>query len=89
VPIFTPILSGLGYDSVWYGVLIVLVLCLGGLTPPVGLNCFYMKGFCQDVPLSVIFSGVWPFVISIVIAMIALVFFPQIATWLPTTLYGN
>jgi TRAP-type C4-dicarboxylate transport system permease large subunit len=48
----------------------VLVLCLGGLTPPVGLNCFYMKGFAKHVPLSTIFSGVWPFVIAIVITMV-------------------
>ena len=89
VPIFKPILSGLGYDGVWYGVLIVLVLCLGGLTPPVGLNCFYMKGFAKHVPLSTIFSGVWPFVISIVLAMIIIMIFPELATWLPTTLYGN
>jgi tripartite ATP-independent transporter DctM subunit len=88
VPIFTPILAGFGYDGVWYGVLIVLVLCLGGLTPPVGLNCFYMKGFAKHVPLSTIFSGVWPFVISIVIAMIIIMIFPDLATWLPTVLYG-
>ncbi|NLM21530.1 MAG: TRAP transporter large permease [Peptococcaceae bacterium] len=89
VPIFTPILANLGYDGVWYGVLIVLVLCLGGLTPPVGLNCFYMKGFVKHVPLSTIFSGVIPFCISIVICMILICIFPGIATWLPTTLYGN
>ncbi len=88
VPIFTPILSGLGYDAVWYGVLIVLVLCLGGLTPPVGLNCFYMKGFAKHVPLSTIFSGVWPFVFSILLAMIVIMLFPGLATWLPTALYG-
>ncbi|MDR0851913.1 MAG: TRAP transporter large permease [Clostridiales Family XIII bacterium] len=88
VPIFSPILAGLGYDGIWYGVLIVMVLILGGLTPPVGLNCFYMKGFCKDVPLSVIFSGVWPFVICIVLAMIIIMIFPPIATWLPTVLFG-
>lgn len=89
VPIFAPILSNLGYDGVWYGVLIVLVLCLGGLTPPVGLNCFYMKGFCKDVPLMTIFRGVWPFVIAIIICIILIMIFPGLATWLPTTLYGG
>lgn len=89
VPIFAPILSSLGYDGVWYGVLIVLVLCLGGLTPPVGLNCFYMKGFCKDVPLTTIFSGVWPFVAAIIICMILIMVFPQLATWLPNLLYGG
>ncbi|MCL1828510.1 MAG: TRAP transporter large permease [Oscillospiraceae bacterium] len=88
VPIFGPILRGLGYDGVWYGVLIVFVLILGGLTPPVGLNCFFMKGFCKDVPLYTIFAGVWPFVICILIAMVLIMAFPAIATWLPTALYG-
>ncbi|MCL1829680.1 MAG: TRAP transporter large permease subunit [Oscillospiraceae bacterium] len=89
VPIFSPILSGLGYDGVWYGVLIVLVLVLGGLTPPVGVTCFFMKGFCKEVPLYTIFSGVWPFVICVVIAMVLVMMFPALAVWLPTTLYGN
>ena len=89
VPVFGPILSGLGYDGVWFGVLIVLVLCLGGLTPPVGLNCFYMKGFCKDVPLYTIFKGVWPFVASIVVVMVIVIAFPFLATWLPTLLFGR
>ena len=89
VPVFGPILSGLGYDGVWYGVLIVLVLCLGGLTPPVGLNCFYMKGFCKDVPLYTIFRGVWPFVASILVVMVIIIAFPSLATWLPTLLFGK
>jgi tripartite ATP-independent transporter DctM subunit len=89
VPIFGPIMQNLGYDSVWYGVLLVLVLILGGLTPPVGLSCFYMKGFCKDVPLYAIFSGVWPFVVCILIVMILIMVFPGIATWLPTVLYGS
>ncbi|MDY6825563.1 MAG: TRAP transporter large permease [Bacillota bacterium] len=88
VPIFTPMLAELGYDGVWYGVLIVLVLCLGGLTPPVGLSCFYMKGFAPHVPLSTIFSGVWPFVFATLVAMIIIMMFPALATWLPTYLYG-
>lgn len=89
VPVFAPILAGLGFDGIWYGVLIVLVLCLGGLTPPVGLNCFYMKGFCKNVPLYTIFKGVWPFVISVIVVMVIIIAFPPLATWLPTILYGN
>ena len=88
VPIFTPILSGLGFDGIWYGVLIVLVLVLGGLTPPVGINVFYMKGFCKDVPLHAMFSGVWPFVACTLLTMIIIAIFPATCTWLPTLLYG-
>ena len=89
VPIFKPIMAGLGYDGIWFGVLMVMVLILGGLTPPVGLNCFYMKGFCKDVPLHKIFAGVWPFVASIVVVIFIIMAFPALSTWLPTLLYGN
>lgn len=89
IPIFSPILSSLGYDGIWYGVILVLVLILGGLTPPVGINVFYMKGFCKDVSLQTIFKGVWPFVGCTLAAIIVITIFPGIATWLPTILYGN
>ena len=88
VPIFGPIMRSIGYDGVWYGVLLVLTLILGGLTPPVGLNCFFMKGFVKEVPLYTIFAGVWPFAICILITMILIAVFPGLAVWLPTYLYG-
>lgn len=89
VPIFGPILANMGYDGIWFGILMVLIICCAGLTPPVGLNCFYMKGFCPEIPLSVIFKGIWPFVWALMISMVIIVIFPSLCTWLPTLLYGN
>lgn len=87
IPIFYPIVvTSLGYSPIWFGVLIVLVLTLGGLTPPVGLNVFVMKGFAKEVPLMTIFSGVWPFVIAQLICLAIIVAFPAVATWLPDVL---
>jgi TRAP-type C4-dicarboxylate transport system permease large subunit len=78
----------LGYDPVWFGVIIVLVLALGGLTPPVGMNVFVMKGYAKEVPLMTIFSGVWPFVIATLICLALLVAFPPLALWLPNLIMG-
>lgn len=88
IPVFFPIVvTTLGYDPIWFGVIIVLIISLGGLTPPVGMNVFVMKGYAKDVPLMTIFSGVWPFVIASVICLIILLCFPQLATWLPNLIF--
>lgn len=84
IPIFYPIIvTTLGYNPVWFGVIIVLVLALGGLTPPVGMNVFVMKGYTKEVPLMAIFSGVWPFVVATVICIAILIAFPDLALFLP------
>ena len=88
VPIFKPVFAVLGFDGIWFGVIIVLVLILGGQTPPVGINCFYMKGFVKDVSLTTIFSGAWPFVIGVLITIAVVIIFPPLATWLPNVLFG-
>jgi tripartite ATP-independent transporter DctM subunit len=89
VPIFSPILRSLGYDAIWFGVLIVLVVALGGLTPPVGMNVFVMNIYAKEVPLYTIFSGVWPFVIATVLCMVMLVAFPELALFLPRLIMGS
>ena len=88
IPVFLPIVENLGYDSIWFGVIIVLIISLGGLTPPVGMNVFVMKGYAKDVPLMSIFAGVWPFVIATVVCLVILLCFPVLTMWLPTLLYG-
>ena len=88
VPIFLPIVTGLGFDPIWFGVIIVLVIELGLITPPVGLNCYIIAGIAKDVPLSKIFKGSLPFVFPILIAIVLVTIFPQIATFLPTLFYG-
>jgi tripartite ATP-independent transporter DctM subunit len=89
IPIFYPVVvTNLGYDPIWFGVLVVSCLIIGALTPPVGMNCFVTKGVVKEVPLMTIFSGVWPFVIANVILCVLITLFPSIALFLPTLIYG-
>ncbi len=84
IPIFYPVaVTTLGYDPIWFGVIVVLVVAMGVITPPVGMNVYIIKGIAPDVPLEVIFKGVWPFLIAILICVMILMAFPQIATFLP------
>ncbi len=85
VPIFFPIVISLGFDPVWFGVVVVMVVELGLITPPIGMNVFIIKGMAQDVKLSEIYAGVIPFVLAQIILIIAVVLFPAIALWLPET----
>jgi tripartite ATP-independent transporter DctM subunit len=87
VPIFYPVVTDvLGYNPIWFGVITVLVVAMGVITPPVGMNVFIIKGVAKDVPLETIFKGVWPFIIAIFACIALLIIFPQIATFLPNML---
>jgi len=83
VPIFFPLVLELGFDPIWFGVIIVLVGEMGVITPPVGVNVFVIKGIARDVPLENIFKGIFPFLVTLIIVTIILMVFPQIATFLP------
>ncbi|MBN1931304.1 MAG: TRAP transporter large permease [Desulfobacterales bacterium] len=84
VPIFFPVVSHIGYDPLWFGVIIVLVTQIGVITPPVGINVYVVSGVARDVPLHVIFKGVIPLLIALIIGTILLIPFPQIALYLPS-----
>jgi C4-dicarboxylate transporter, DctM subunit len=86
IPIVFPIVSALGYDPVWFGIIIVMVVELGLITPPIGMNVFVIKGIARDVPLETIFRGVMPFIVAQVILILILIAFPEIALWLPSTM---
>ncbi len=86
IPIVFPIVNALGYDPVWFGIIIVMVVELGLITPPIGMNVFVIKGIARDVPLETIFRGTLPFVVAQVFLIAILVMFPQIALWLPSTM---
>lgn len=86
LPFVVPIISGLGYDLVWWGIVNVMVIEIGMITPPVGINVFVIKGLRQDISLGTIFRGITPFLIANVIALLLVVLFPQLATWLPDLL---
>ena len=83
IPIFLPIVMKLGFDPIWFGVIVVLVAEMGVITPPVGVNVFVIKGIAPDIPLRVIFRGIIPFLGALIIVTIILLFIPQIATYLP------
>jgi tripartite ATP-independent transporter DctM subunit len=84
IPIFFPVVMKLGFDPIWFGVIIVLVAEMGVITPPVGVNVFVIKGIAPDVPLETIFKGIFPFLAALIIVTIILIVFPQIATFLPS-----
>ena len=83
VPIFFPVVKALGFDPIWFGVVIVLLGQVGMITPPVGVNVFVIAGVAKDVPLQTIFRGVIPFVLAMIICIIILMAFPQISLFLP------
>jgi C4-dicarboxylate transporter, DctM subunit len=84
VPIIFPVIEAMKFDPVWFGVIMVIVLEMGLITPPVGLNVYVLKSAAPDVPLTVIFKGIWPFLISAIALIIVLTFFPQVALYLPS-----
>ena len=84
IPIFYPVAVGiLGYDPIWFGVIIVMVMAMGVITPPVGMNVYIVKGIAGNVPLEKIFRGIFPFLGALIICIAILIAFPQIATFLP------
>jgi len=83
VPIFFPVAQALGFDPIWFGVVIVLITEMGVITPPVGVNVYVVSGVAKDVPLETIFKGVLPMLLALVICNLMLLIFPQIALFLP------
>ena len=83
VPIFFPVCVALGFDPIWFGVIIVLLGQIGMITPPVGVNVFVIAGVAKDVPIETIFRGVLPFILAMIICIIILMALPQIALFLP------
>ncbi len=88
MPIVFPIVTQLGFDPIWFGVLVVIVVELGLITPPVGLNIFVVKAVAEDVPMSQIFTGVMPFWVAMIVCLALLVAFPSISLFLPGTLFN-
>lgn len=86
LPIFFPIITQLGYDPIWFGVIVVLALEMGLISPPVGVNVFIVKSVVPHVPLGTIFRGVMPFWGAMIVTLILLVAFPDIALILPNTM---
>jgi tripartite ATP-independent transporter DctM subunit len=88
LPIVIPIVVALDYDLIWFGVLMVILLEMGLISPPVGINVFVVKGLVPDIPLARIFAGIMPFWIAMVVALILLILFPEIALFIPERMIG-
>jgi TRAP-type C4-dicarboxylate transport system permease large subunit len=84
-PIFYPAIIKLGYDPLWFGMIIAITVMVGVVIPPVAINVFVVRAVTKQ-PFSVIYAGVYPFLISLVVAAGLLFIFPQIATYLPSVL---
>ncbi|UCF56766.1 MAG: TRAP transporter large permease [Deltaproteobacteria bacterium] len=84
IPVMYPVILALGFESIWFGVIIVLVAEMGVITPPVGINVYVIKGVAPDVPLETIFRGIFPFLAALIVCVIILIAFPQIALFLPS-----
>jgi C4-dicarboxylate transporter, DctM subunit len=83
MPILFPVVMTLGFDPIWFGVMVVLLVEMGLLTPPVGANCYIVAGISNGVPLTKVFKGIFPFLTAMIVCAVILTIFPQIATWLP------
>ena len=84
IPLFFPIVTSLGFDPVWFGVLIVMIVQIGLISPPVGMNLFVLNSLLPNVGLGNIFKGCWPFVLVMIVVLGLLIAFPQLSLWLPS-----
>ncbi len=84
IPLFFPIVTALGFDPVWFGVLIVMIVQIGLISPPVGMNLFVLNALLPGVGLGAIFRGCWPFVVVMIFVLGLLIAFPQLSLWLPS-----
>jgi len=88
-PILLPIITAAGFDPVWFGVIVTINMEIGLITPPVGLNLYVINAIAPDVSLMTIMRGAFPYVMCMILAIVILCFFPEIATWLPDHLMGR
>ncbi|MFX0203578.1 MAG: TRAP transporter large permease subunit, partial [Candidatus Hodarchaeota archaeon] len=83
IPVFYPLIVGVGFDPIWFGIIVVVVSEIALITPPIGLNVYMLNSLLPDIPLNVIFLGILPFLAADLVRLTLLVVFPGIATFLP------
>ncbi|KZB65207.1 MULTISPECIES: TRAP transporter large permease [Thalassospira] len=88
-PILLPVIINAGFDPYWFAVILTINMEIGLITPPVGLNLYVINGIAPDIRLQSILKGAFPYVMCMIVAIIILCFFPEIATWLPETIIGG
>jgi tripartite ATP-independent transporter DctM subunit len=89
LPVVFPAVMALGYDPIWFGIILVKMVEIGLITPPIGLNCFVVAGVRPDIPLQEIFKGVWPFVVADIATVGLFIAFPEIILFLPRMMMGG
>jgi len=87
LPVVFPLLTGLGYDPIWLGIIFVKTAEIGLISPPMGMNVFVVAGVTKT-PVTQVFRGIWPFVLTELIILVILVALPQLSLWLPNFIYG-
>jgi C4-dicarboxylate transporter DctM subunit len=87
LPVFFPTMRAAGFDPIWFGVIIVLVSEMGMITPPVGINVFVISGVAKDVPMWTIYKGILPFEIGLILTILLITFWPEVATYLPSLMH--
>ena len=83
VPVLFPVVVALGFDPVWFGIIVVIVVQIGLISPPVGMNIFVVKSLLRHLTIGTVFRGVTPFTVALVALLAIVVAFPQLATYLP------
>lgn len=89
IPIYYPVILAAGFDPIWFGVIAVIVIEMGMITPPVGLNVFVVRGVAGDVALRTVFAGVIPFLVAMIATLFLIIAFPQIALTIPNSMFGG
>lgn len=84
IPVFFPLITGLGFDPIWFGILIVMVVEISLITPPIGMNIFVIRSVARDIPVTTIYRGIVPFVIVDIIRLAIIVFLPAVVLFLPS-----
>jgi TRAP-type C4-dicarboxylate transport system permease large subunit len=84
IPIVFPVITQLGFDPIWFGVIVVMVVTLGMVMPPIGINVFVINSIAKDVKIETIYRGVMPFIVTDLIRLAILVAFPSLSLFLPS-----
>jgi TRAP-type C4-dicarboxylate transport system permease large subunit len=88
VPVFLPLVKAFGYDPVWFAIIVVIVVEVGLIHPPVGMNLFVLQAQAPDIKITSIYRGIVPFLFAPLLLIILMFLFPAIALWWPKFLYG-
>jgi TRAP-type C4-dicarboxylate transport system permease large subunit len=89
IPVLFPVITQLGFDPIWFGVVMTLNMEMGLITPPVGLNLYVVQGIAPDIPVRDILMGSLPYVGVLALGIILLIFFPDLVLWLPNRMFGE